>query len=543
MVLILDESFDAAAITAFFTDANQLNLSVRTHDKLVEEGFGSLVDYPDFKASDVTALARICERPPRAPNATGNLVNQAPYAFPAKSQKRLVIAIAIAKYYDETTRQVTPDMMMWPVLKSFATQMEALTETVSPPDMTPIKSNMPMTKFLEHFNLHCGKVIGKRLCPITYVFRTNEMPAAFVPALLPYHPHSAEHGSVEAEMIARLSFNHPLHRNDSAMVYSLLSKGLQGTKFHATIVRYRNVGGQQDGRGAYMAIKTQHAGQAVWESIIRTSDDYIKTRKWNGLTSLTLESHIDGHRTAFVNLTEAAEHIAYQLPNSRTRVTQFLDSVTCADPELLAAMAAVKQDDPGMRDSFELAMTFIAPSDPVARKKQANKRPAAEISATFAEGSLRKQGATGVELRWYKRKEFAELTDAQKEELKSWAATQPDNRTGKPKGNAGAKPKPKHNALTPGSKKFKKYVNAQVAAIRAKESGKPASKKQATHDAFISAIKSLVQTTNVVSAGTAAVGSTAGVQIADPPVQAEVKAMNGAEVQLRAILKKNTLFK
>ena len=190
MVLILDPSFDAAAITAFFTDADQLNLSVRTHDKLVEEGFGSLVDYPDFDADDVTALARICERPPRSPNAAGNLVNQAPYAFPAKTRKRLVIAIAIAKYYDETSRPVTPAMMMWPVLKSFATQMEALTETVSPPDMTPIKANMPMTKFLEQYNLHCSKVVGKRLCTITYVFRPNEMPAAVAPALLPDHPHS-----------------------------------------------------------------------------------------------------------------------------------------------------------------------------------------------------------------------------------------------------------------------------------------------------------------------------------------------------------------
>ena len=57
------------------------------------------------------------------------------------------------------------------------------------------------------------------------------------------------------------------------------------------------------------------------------------------------------------------------------------------------------------------------------------------------------------------------LTDAQKEELKSWAANQPDNRKGKPKGTARANTPPKQNALTPGSKRFKKYVNAQVAAI------------------------------------------------------------------------------
>jgi len=49
-----------------------------------------------------------------------------PLYFPAKSQKRLIIVIAIAKYYKETNREVISAMIMWPVLKTFATQMGAL---------------------------------------------------------------------------------------------------------------------------------------------------------------------------------------------------------------------------------------------------------------------------------------------------------------------------------------------------------------------------------------------------------------------------------
>jgi len=63
---------------------------------------------------------------PRTANAVDNLVNVSPFNFPAKSQKRLIITIAIAKYYEETNREVTPEMMMWMVLKSFAMQMESL---------------------------------------------------------------------------------------------------------------------------------------------------------------------------------------------------------------------------------------------------------------------------------------------------------------------------------------------------------------------------------------------------------------------------------
>ena len=79
----------------------------------------------------------------------------------------------------------------------------------------------------------------------------------------------------------------------------------------------------------------------------------MKTRKWSGLTSMLLESHIDGQRNAFVNLTEAATHVNYQLPNDSTRTTQFLNSLNSTDPELLAAIADIKKDDPGMRDKFE----------------------------------------------------------------------------------------------------------------------------------------------------------------------------------------------
>ena len=63
---------------------------------------------------------------------------------------------------------------------------------------------------------------------------------------------------------ARLFFTHPLFRNDSEKVFQELSKGLVGSKYAATIARFRDINGQMGGRGAYFAAETQHAGQAVW---------------------------------------------------------------------------------------------------------------------------------------------------------------------------------------------------------------------------------------------------------------------------------------
>ena len=114
-----------------------------------------------------------------------------------------------------------------------------------------------------------------------------------------------------------------------------------GSKYSATIAFFRDVNGRMDGRGAYFAAETQHAGQSAWEEKIKTSDDYMKTRKCSGLTSILLEYHIDGHHNAFVNLTEAATHVNYQIPNDRTRTTQFLNSLKSTDPELLADIASI----------------------------------------------------------------------------------------------------------------------------------------------------------------------------------------------------------
>jgi len=67
-------------------------------------------------------------------------------------------------------------------------------------------------------------------------------------------------------MNARYTYDQPLYHNDSTLVYTMLSNGLQGTQYHATIVRYRNLIGRQGGHTAYMAVKPQHAGKAVWKS-------------------------------------------------------------------------------------------------------------------------------------------------------------------------------------------------------------------------------------------------------------------------------------
>ena len=121
---------------------------------MVVEGISSPVDLPDFNKDNVSFIVRAFERPLRVPNGARNLLNQTPFQFPAKLQKRFIIAIEISDYYDQTNREVSPTIMMWPTLKSYSIQMSDLSGTFNPTDIVSIKSSMLMTKFLKYIRLH-----------------------------------------------------------------------------------------------------------------------------------------------------------------------------------------------------------------------------------------------------------------------------------------------------------------------------------------------------------------------------------------------------
>ena len=69
------------------------------------------MDLPNSNKDGMSSIVWAFERPPRVQNGAGNLADQTPFQFPAKSQNRFVIAIEIADYYDQTNHEVSPTMM------------------------------------------------------------------------------------------------------------------------------------------------------------------------------------------------------------------------------------------------------------------------------------------------------------------------------------------------------------------------------------------------------------------------------------------------
>ena len=79
----------------------------------------------------------------------------------------------------------------------------------------------------------------------------------------------------------------------------------------------------------------------------------LQTRTWTGTTSTTLLQHTLMHHTAFIQLSEANEHVPTEVPNECTCVLYLLDSLKTENPKMLAGVAAIEQDELGKHVHFK----------------------------------------------------------------------------------------------------------------------------------------------------------------------------------------------
>ena len=177
-----------------------------------------------------------------------------------------------------------------------------------------------------------------------------------------------EHGSVEAELIARASHAHALFHNDNSDLYFLLEEATQSTQYATSIKPFQR---RRDGEGAWRALTSQYAGKDKWEAEIKKQEQLLHTHVWKGQSYFSLEHFISQHRNPHVSMSASAEHIQFQLPNEHSRVGFLIDAIQCADAGLQAAMASVKTDNGphGLWNNFERVVSHLLPYDPVAKKQ------------------------------------------------------------------------------------------------------------------------------------------------------------------------------
>ncbi len=426
----------AAQTAAFFEQPTQMAIPHATVVQLANEGISTVDDLIDFDKDTLDQVAENLRRPgDRIPNpdpnaAPGSTIARPPYTFGAKSQKRLLVACDLVRFYDTVGRPLTTGNIQWdPVMRNFAEQWKSLKDKKKDevPEVPKITKALPIIKWTEAFDDYLHKKIGQRNIPLAYVTREDAAVPAVAPPLATNLPHSEEHGSVEGDLVARASHAHALYRDDNSAVYYALEEATRGTSYAASIKPFQRA---KDGRAALAALRIQYAGNDKWEAEIKKQEQLLHTRVWKGQTNFSLEKFIAQHRNAYVSMQQCAEHVPYQLPNEHTRVGYLLKAIQCSDAGLQAAIAQINTDDGpnGKRSDFEATAAYLLPYDPVAKKRaQSNKRSAAEISDATGEpatvssfGSKPGIGKTGVHFRYYEHEDYILLSDEQKLELKEW---------------------------------------------------------------------------------------------------------------------------
>jgi hypothetical protein len=474
--------FTNVQTTRFFENVAQMGIPHATVVQLVEEGIDEVQDLAEFDRDTLTQVADNLRRPGgRIPNPdrdapAGSTIAQPPFSFGAKAQKRLLAACDLVRYYVTVDRALTPGNMQWdPVMKNFIVSWKALKDRKNDetPEVPKISKTLSVIKWTEAFTDFLHRKIGVRMIPLAYVVRALVVPEPAT-ALAMNLPYSVEHGSVEAEMIARASHTHELYRDDNSTVYYLLEEATRGTTYAPTIKPFQRA---KNGREAWNSLITQYAGDDKWQSELTKQDELLHNRQWKGQSNFSLEKFIAQHRNAYVTMRQSAEHVTFQLPNERTRVTYLLDAIQTADPGLNAAMAQVRTDtDPetGRMNDFEATASYLLPYDPVSKKRVAGSKrgdisdttgmeAAISSSSAFKSSSKVTNGKTGVEFRFYKGPEYMQLDSAQKKELHEWRDAQKTAGTHRNTGHG--PPKKARND----SSQHKKWIASAVKAAMEKK--------------------------------------------------------------------------
>ena len=420
--------------TPFWTDRDQMALSGAVRTRLEGEGLQIIADFADFKDDQLKQAFKNMRTsiPPtqgvaEVLDANGTVVFPAIQPVPpmpglnvsAKCMLRLKVASLAYHYYVSIQRPFTvANMHYMNVLKGFYVEWEAIEKLSdeTKPDVPKLTKHQTPIRWVESFKDCAFRTFGVRGAPLSYVIRDNDTVKADFEDPLSFGRAYGSSGSVMQELIDRINHTDPLFKTDNGTVYSMLEVASRATIYATTIKPFSR---NKDGRGAWKAMLSSHVGDDKWEQLQRDKLKFLMNTKWNG-KSYSLEKFLGQHRSAYVQLEEAAMHVNIQLPTPHTRVGYLLDNISHNDPDLRAALSSIRINTDNMRDDFEKCVSFLLPVCPYAKNKTSSSRNPRlpNVSSTVLKNAS--DSKTGVDFRWHTHKEYSKLSKAQKQELRDW---------------------------------------------------------------------------------------------------------------------------
>jgi hypothetical protein len=147
-----------------------------------------------------------------------------------------------------------------------------------------------------------------------------------------------------------------------------------------------------------------------------------------------------------------------------------MDSIKTTDPTVLAALAAIHQDELDKRVNFENLFAYLVPVCPVAAKATKKTKVSFDVNVSGAAGGMKSLGGglgggnpspgkdeSSVSLRYHTHKEFLDLNKDQRNKLSKWTKAN----GGKKKGGGKQKGDSPHGSPKAGdsNKQFKSMIS------------------------------------------------------------------------------------
>ena len=428
----------AAAFKSWLKASTNMKLSSDSAvTRLTYEGITNFPSLTDFDKKAIQALPSTCKnRIPAIAEDSAAGIPAEPEVLGANissiSVQRLIVAVHASKYYSSINRAMSVSNMHYGnILAEFKIEWDAYLDlkeqdAPKPPTINDRDNDRTVIKWAPIFVDCLSRTYGS-MGPLSYVLRENETvedevadPLGVEESTGITNSYFGKSGCLHAELTERLPHSGPIYKHDNSTVFSMIERASRNTSVESTVKSFSR---KKDGRGAYLAIIKNHAGETKYRAISKKRLNLLQHIKWNG-RSYPLETHVSNHRQAVDDIEECSAHITVSVPDKAQRVEYLIDSINCSDSTLQAALGLIRANTNGMRKDFELAASYLIEVDPFKRSHKAPQgqiKGGANVSAIdFSAG----RGGSGVDLRWHHPKEFKALPEDQKDELVKWQKTQ-----------------------------------------------------------------------------------------------------------------------
>ena len=192
------------------------------------------------------------------------------------SVRRLITAMKAAKYYQSINRTMNPTIMHYTnVLSGFKIEEEAYADLLkkTEPDVPLINdrdNDRRVIKWAPNFLDCLSRTYGSK-GPLIYVLRDDVAVPSEAddslqtdPATNTVNRYFGKSGCLHDELIARLPHQGPIYKHDNATVFLKIEKASRSTSVESTVKAFAR---KKDGRGAYLAVISNHAGDTKYRAI------------------------------------------------------------------------------------------------------------------------------------------------------------------------------------------------------------------------------------------------------------------------------------